>query len=178
MSQVTIDDVLKNPPRLRRKKKRIHERHKLAVGTGSINSSINVTPLVDVVLVLLIIFMVVTPMITRGMPVEQPKTMYHDKKNDSGEQIVVSVTCDGGKMGAIHWECGGSHAFVASEPATDDNIGDLIQKEMRKGSGGREIHIKADRRLNYALVRHWMEKIHDTGVGSVALGSDDLKEAQ
>src|SRR6202167_1736105 len=80
-------------------------------------ADINVTPLVDVVLVLLIIFMVVTPMITRGMPVEQPATKYHEKKNDSGEQIVVSVTCEGGKMGAIHWECGASHTYVAAELA-------------------------------------------------------------
>ena len=110
------------PPPRRRLKKKIHRKRELRVRTASIRSDINVTPLVDVVLVLLIIFMVVTPMITRGMPAEQPETRYHDKKNDSGEQIVVSVTCEGGKMGAIHWECGSSRVYVASEPATDETI--------------------------------------------------------
>ena len=163
------------PPK-RRKKKKIHERRHLKVKSGSIRSDINVTPLVDVVLVLLIIFMVVTPMITRGMPVEQPITTHHDKKSDSGEQVVVSVTCDGGKMGAIHWECAGSRMFVGSEKASEENLGELVVKEMRKGSGNREIHIKADKRLNYAAVRAVMQKIHEAGVPSVALGSEELKQ--
>ena len=164
------------PPSPRRPKKKIHRKRELKVRAGSIRSDINVTPLVDVMLVLLIIFMVVTPMITRGMPVEQPETKYHDKKNDSGEQIVVSVTCEGGKMGALHWECGGSRVYVASEPATDDTIGDLVQKEMRKGTGNREIHLKADKKLGYALVRNVMERIHAAGVSSVALGSEEVKK--
>jgi biopolymer transport protein ExbD/biopolymer transport protein TolR len=170
-----LDEVLKNPPRWRRTK--IHKAHRPGVvRTASINSNINVTPLVDVVLVLLIIFMVVTPMITRGMPVEQPETRYHEKKNDSGEQIVVSVTCEGGKMGAIHWECGQSRMFVGSDVASDDTLGDMVQKEMRKGSGNREVHIKADRKAPYGAVRHAMELINRSGVTSVALGSEELKE--
>jgi biopolymer transport protein ExbD/biopolymer transport protein TolR len=170
-----LDEVLKNPPPLRRGK--IHRHHtKGSVRNATINSNINVTPLVDVVLVLLIIFMVVTPMITRGMPVEQPETLYHDKKNDSGEQIVVSVTCEGGKMGAINWECGQSRMFVGSDVANDDTIGDMVQKEMRKGSGNREVHIKADRKAPYGAVRHAMELINRSGVSTVALGSEELKK--
>jgi biopolymer transport protein ExbD len=79
-------------------------------------------------------------------------------------------------MGAIHWECGNSRVFVASEPATDDTLGDLVQKEMRKGTGNREIHIKADKKLNYAAVRNVMERIHATGVSVVAMGSEDFKK--
>jgi biopolymer transport protein ExbD/biopolymer transport protein TolR len=170
-----LDEVLKNPPRLPRRKHRRHQSHGI-VRNASINSNINVTPLVDVVLVLLIIFMVVTPMITRGMPVEQPETRYHDKKNDSGEQIVVSVTCEGGKMGAVHWECGQSRTFVGSELANDETLGDMVQKEMRKGSGNREVHVKADRKAAYGSVRHAMELINRSGVSNVALGSEELKE--
>ena len=79
-------------------------------------------------------------------------------------------------MGAIHWECASSRVFVSSERATDDNIGELVVKEMRKGNGNREIHIKADKRLNYAAVRAVMQKIHEAGVPSVALGSEELKQ--
>ncbi len=161
---------------LRRKKKKIHHHRNLKVKSGSIRSDINVTPLVDVVLVLLIIFMVVTPMITRGRPVEQPVTVYHAKKNDSGEQVVVSVTCEGGKMGINRWECAGSRVFVAAERATDETLGDLVQKEMRRGSGNREIHLKADKKLNYSVVRDVMERIHNTGVTTVALGSEEVKK--
>ena len=170
-----LDEALKNPPRFKRH--RIHKAHGPGVvRNATINSNINVTPLVDVVLVLLIIFMVVTPLITRGMPVEQPMTRYHDKKNDSGEQIVVSVTCEGGKMGAVHWECGQARTFVGSELANDDTLGDMVQKEMRKGSGNREVHVKGDRKTPYGAVRHAMELINRSGVTSVALGSDEIKE--
>jgi biopolymer transport protein ExbD len=159
-----------------KKKRRLHKKRALKVRTASIRSDINVTPLVDVVLVLLIIFMVVTPMITRGMPVEQPITKYHEKKSDSGEQVVVSVTCEGGKMGAIHWECGSNRVYVATEPATDENIGELVTKEMRKGTGNREIHIKADKKVNYSVVRQVMERINAAGITTVALGSEELKK--
>ncbi|MFO0620939.1 MAG: biopolymer transporter ExbD [Polyangia bacterium] len=170
-----LDELLKNPPRLPPRKHRRHARH--SIKNAGIRSEINVTPLVDVVLVLLIIFMVVTPMITRGMPVEQPVTRHHDKKNDSGEQIVVSVTCEGGKMGAIHWECAQSRMFVGSDLATDETLGELVQKEMRKGSGGREVHIKGDRRASYGAVRHAMELVNAVGVPQVHLGSEEYKEA-
>lgn len=167
-----LDNLLKNPPRFLKKGKH-RGRHATGVSNAAVRTDINVTPLVDVVLVLLIIFMVVTPMITRGMPVEQPKTKHHEKKSDSGEQLVVSVTCDGGKMGAIHWECAGTRMFVGAEKATDETMGDLIQKEMRKGSGSREIHLKADKKAPYSAVKHAMELIHVTGIGTIALGSEE-----
>jgi len=170
-----LDELLKNPPRLPKRKHHGHGRP--AVKNASIRSEINVTPLVDVVLVLLIIFMVVTPMITRGMPVEQPMTKHHAKKNDSGEQIVVSVTCEGGKMGAIHWECAQSRMYVGSDLATEETLGDLVQKELRKGSGGREVHVKGDRRAAYGAVRRAMELINAVGVPQVHLGSEEYKEA-
>src|SRR5215207_5683375 len=59
---------------------------------GSLNADINVTPLVDVVLVLLIIFMVVTPMIASGVQVDLPRTVNHSKKPDDGKDIIISVT--------------------------------------------------------------------------------------
>ena len=140
------------------------------------NSDINVTPMVDIMLVLLIIFMVVTPMITRGMPVEQPKTEFHDKKNDSGEQIVVSVTCEGGKQGPVQWECGAVNTYVATEKTTDETIGEMVTKEMRKGTGHREIHLKADRKTPYGAVRNVMERINAVGITTIALGSEDIKK--
>src|SRR5581483_7678836 len=108
----SIDELLAGLPKAPNKKKKIHGHHKLAIGTATIRSDINVTPLVDVVLVLLIIFMVVTPMITRGQPVEMPVTEHHDKKSDSGQQIVVSITCVNPKMGPTRRVCGGSAVYV------------------------------------------------------------------
>jgi len=60
-------------------------------GVGEVKAEINVTPLVDVCLVLLIIFMVVTPMLQKGRPVQLPVTEYPDKKPDEEGQLLVSI---------------------------------------------------------------------------------------
>jgi biopolymer transport protein TolR len=73
------------PPRPRRLASKRHAK-------GGVRAEINVTPLVDVVLVLLIIFMVITPMIARGVAVELPITTHHDKKSDDNKDLIVSVT--------------------------------------------------------------------------------------
>ena len=65
-----------------------------AGGKGGVKSDINVTPLVDVVLVLLIIFMVVTPMLQRGKDVLLPKAKVIDKDPGSGDPLILSITSD------------------------------------------------------------------------------------
>src|SRR5262245_52221623 len=59
-----------------------------------IKADINVTPLVDVVLVLLIIFMVITPMLQRGKPVHLPQVHQADKEKKEGDPLILSVTDD------------------------------------------------------------------------------------
>ena len=67
----------------------------MAVGpSGGIKNEINVTPLVDVVLVLLIIFMVVTPMLQRGKDVRLPKSHEIEKESQRGDPLIVSITPD------------------------------------------------------------------------------------
>jgi len=64
----------------------------MALGGGDdVKSDINVTPLVDVVLVLLIIFMVVTPMLQKGVSVKLPVTTNPDKKPDNPNQVIISI---------------------------------------------------------------------------------------
>ncbi|HEX4404301.1 MAG TPA: biopolymer transporter ExbD, partial [Polyangia bacterium] len=75
-----------------------HPRRRIASkrhAKGGLRAEINVTPLVDVVLVLLIIFMVITPMIARGVSVELPVTSHHDQKNDDNKDLIVSITAEG-----------------------------------------------------------------------------------
>src|SRR4026208_299344 len=62
---------------------------------AAMNSEINVTPLVDVCLVLLIIFMVVTPMLQKGVPVTLPVPTEPEKPEDSEKQPLISVKADG-----------------------------------------------------------------------------------
>src|SRR5215213_9218704 len=65
------------------------------VSKAGLTSDINVTPLVDVCLVLLIIFMVVTPMLQKGVPVNLPITTKPEKTPDTEKQLQISVKADG-----------------------------------------------------------------------------------
>src|SRR5262249_10885052 len=65
-----------------------------AGGSKGIKNEINVTPLVDVVLVLLIIFMVITPMLQRGKDVHLPKANNPEKEQKEGDPLIVSITTD------------------------------------------------------------------------------------
>jgi biopolymer transport protein ExbD len=132
-----------------------------------VKNEINVTPLVDVVLVLLIIFMVVTPMLTRGVKVQLPETEHHDKRQDS-DQIVVSVDERG-------------RVFLDAKPAEGGALVAAVRSALgrrRKDGALREVHVKADRRLEYGEVRRVLERIHEAGAPTVALGSDAKKEAR
>ncbi len=122
-------------------------------------SEINVTPMVDVMLVLLIIFMVVTPMLSRGVKVHLPETVHHERRQDTGEQVVVCVD-EHGKV------------FVGAEPAEGEQFFVKLKREL---GAGREVHVKADRKLEYGTVRAVLEKIHAAGAGKVSLGTDEKK---
>ena len=154
-----MDDLPTRLPRPRH-----HRRHRLAhrpssLSSGTVKNEINVTPLVDVVLVLLIIFMVVTPMLSRGVKVELPETLHHEKKNDDGKQLVVTVQS-------------AEKVYVEGELVQGDIV-PAIKLAMKKHPG--EVYVKADRHLEYGVVRQVMEKVHEAGAPSVALGTDEKK---
>jgi biopolymer transport protein ExbD len=130
---------------------------------GKVKADINVTPLVDVVLVLLIIFMVVTPIIASGVPVELPKTAHHARKPDDGKDIIIAVTAN-------------KAVYVAGRPvsaATD--VTRLVEEERRKHPE-KTAFVKGDSRTTYGAVREVMEAVHKAGLDDVMLGTDELKE--
>jgi biopolymer transport protein TolR len=129
---------------------------------GEVVSAINVTPLVDVVLVLLIIFMVVTPMLQKGVPVELPVTENPDKKPDNENQVIVSIKQD-------------STIYIEQNWVPKNEF--LIQmKEMHDRSPGKEILIKGDQRLRYKDVKKVMDMINEAGFENVGLISEKVKE--
>ena len=127
-----------------------------------VRSDINVTPLVDVVLVLLIIFMVVTPMLQKGMPVELPITKNPDKKPDSENQVIISVKSDSTIYIEQNWV-----------PKTE-----LVSqlKEMHDRNPSREILIKGDSRLMYKDIKKVMDMINEAGFENVGLITDKVEE--
>jgi biopolymer transport protein ExbD len=113
------------------------------------------------VLVLLIIFMVVTPMIVSGVQVELPKTIHHEKKPDDGKDIIVGVTAK-------------QEVYVMGKQMKSlDDVTAEIQSELRD-SPGKTVYMKADARATYGVAREVMEKINKAGVENVLLGTDEI----
>jgi TolR protein len=136
---------------------RRHAEHKTsAVGAGQIQSDINVTPLVDVCLVLLIIFMVVTPLLQTGIAVNLPETNKPEKYPETAKQLKLAIQ-DDGKM------------FVGQDWVP--NLSDLTRRmgEMLRQSPDKEIVIKADKRLRYKQVRDVMKALNEAGFTKVGL---------
>ena len=145
---------------MKRKRAKIHYKRAAGIKPGAAKSEINVTPLVDVVLVLLIIFMVVTPMLHRGVHIDLPETQHHAKKQDTGEQLVVSVRADG--------------TYIDTDRLEGEALMTRLRSELKVIS--RPVHVRADRAMRYGDVRKVLEQLHMAGATVVGMGSQDKEE--
>src|SRR4030095_16104518 len=128
---------------------------------GQVRAEINVTPLVDVVLVLLIIFMVITPMIVRGVSVDLPLTAHHDRKNDDNKDLIVSINSSG-------------DVYLNADTISIATLTASVKKERRR-SPEKGIFLKPDPRIRYGTARAAMEAIHRAGVEDVQIGTAEQK---
>ncbi len=127
---------------------------------GGAMADINVTPLVDVVLVLLIIFMVVTPMLSSGVDVKLPKVKTAEEEKDMGQHMVISVRNDGA-------------VFVDRDQVTLDTINRVVETTRNN----RPLLIKGDSSVQYEQVRKVMDKLHELpGTDTMLLAAEKLKE--
>jgi biopolymer transport protein TolR len=142
----------------------------MAMQTGSkgLNAEINVTPLVDVMLVLMIIFMVITPMLQKGKGVQLPVVPAPEKQNDTGKDLIVSVEYV--KRGAAF----STNIYFNSSMVDESGLRTRLLDELRKDPS-KELYLKGDRRLNYAAVRQVMEICHEAGFQQVKLATEELK---
>jgi biopolymer transport protein ExbD/biopolymer transport protein TolR len=129
-----------------------------------VNSNINVTPMVDVMLVLLIIFMVVTPMLNNKVNVDLPTSvsgvvMENANKEDA---VVVAVTRDG-------------RTFLGSNQVTDDDLGTKISA-MLENKTNKEVFMRADARANYGKVMDAVDGIRSAGVNQLGLLTDKIED--
>jgi biopolymer transport protein TolR len=127
-----------------------------SVKVDPVRSDINVTPFVDVVLVLLIIFMVVTPMLQKGPPVTLPMTSDPPKKPEDKNQILIAVSKDKG-------------IFVEKDQMPSDAafVAKLAEEFVRNKNAS--IVIKGDARLPYGDVKKAMMKVKEAGFEQVGL---------
>ncbi|MBA5726574.1 protein TolR [Bombella mellum] len=117
-------------------------------------ANINVTPLVDVMLVLLIIFMVTAPMLTSGVNVDLPQTSAKPVNSDD-KPITVSIKSDGS-------------LYLGDDPISGDELVTRL-KQMASDDSGRRIFVRADAHIDYGKVMSTMGQITAGGFTHVAL---------
>jgi len=122
-----------------------------------VNSNINVTPMVDVMLVLLIIFMVITPMLNNKVNVTLPqadaaKVMENANKEDA---IIVAVTRDG-------------KTYLGGDIVSVDDLGTKISAKL-ENKLDKEVYLRADIRANYGKVMDAVDGIRSAGVSELGL---------
>jgi biopolymer transport protein ExbD/biopolymer transport protein TolR len=122
-----------------------------------VNSNINVTPMVDVMLVLLIIFMVITPMLNNKVNVDLPQAtaavvMENANKEDA---ITVAVTRDG-------------RAYLGGDPVSLDELSAKITDKLTNKTD-KEVYLRADIRANYGKVMDTVDQIRAAGVSNLGL---------
>ena len=130
-------------------------------GGKGVRPEINVTPLVDVVLVLLIIFMVVTPLLHRGKDVALPKAVMVDDEQKTADAIVVSITAD-------------KQLWLESD-AVDENQLEAALRERLAASPGKKVLLKGDQALVFDDVRRIMKRARQAGAKSISLGVQELE---
>ncbi|MFN8095775.1 MAG: biopolymer transporter ExbD [Vicinamibacteria bacterium] len=121
-------------------------------------ANINVTPMADIMIVLLIIFMVITPMLQKGVDVKLPQAGNSKERKDEPKTIVVAVRKD-------------TATYLGSQKLDDQNqLQPLIKERLQDlPEGSRMIYLKADQELPYAEVMKVMDLCREAGVEEVAL---------
>ncbi len=124
---------------------------------AKINSNINVTPMVDVMLVLLIIFMVITPMLRPGVPLELAAASNSVAMTDAGrpDAVILSVMRDG-KM------------FLGSESVTSESLVQRILGTMATRAD-KTVFIRADGRARYGVLVNAVDDLRSAGVDQLGL---------
>ena len=122
-----------------------------------VNSNINVTPMVDVMLVLLIIFMVITPMLNNKVNVDLPvataaKTMENANKEDA---VTVAVTRDG-------------RVYLGGDLVAVDDLGSKVSAKL-ENKLDKQVYLRADVRANYGKVMDAVDQIRAAGVSQLGL---------
>jgi len=129
-------------------------------------ADINVTPMVDVMLVLLIIFMVITPMLSKGVSVDLAKTRnpIAMQAADKSDAIIVAVTRDGK-----------TYLNTTQMPAEDlpQRVKDMLTNRL-----GKTVFIKADARARYEKVTDVVDNLRSAGVDNVGLLTEQIQETQ
>jgi len=124
---------------------------------AKVNSNINVTPMVDVMLVLLIIFMVITPMVQNKVNVTLARTTDADQMPDAEKEdsVVVAITRD-------------NHVYLGANQIDVDSLGSKVA-DMLQNKTNKRIYFRADARSQYGKVEDAIDSVRTAGVDQIGL---------
>ena len=135
-------------------------------GSGGFTSEINVTPMVDIMLVLLIIFIVITPFLQQRVSVARPREMKNpdeDKAIIKESSVVVAVTADG-------------KLYLGKKQIDKTDLKSEIDKKMEtKSQEERIVYIRGDVGANYGQVVDTINLIRESGIDQIGLVADKKK---
>ncbi len=129
---------------------------------NAVVADINVTPMVDIMLVLLIIFMVITPMLQKGVSVDMaratnPREM---READQDDAVVVAVTRDG-------------RIYLGSDQLAKERLSERIQ-DLLAAKVDKTVYVKSDRRAKYGGVVDVVDTVRSAGVDTLGLLTDKV----
>jgi biopolymer transport protein ExbD len=134
-------------------------------GRGKVKADINVTPLVDVMLVLLIIMMLIAPMLQQGVAVKLPLASNTDEKPDTQDQTVVAITAD-------------KRFYVNGIQVREDDMRQRVT-EMLEDKKEKIVLIKGDEDAPYGSIMAAMDKLREAGIETVGLVTErELRRGQ
>lgn len=131
---------------------------------GGVKADINVTPLVDVMLVLLIIVMLIAPMVQAGANVALPQARNIEQKPDTQEQTTVLITASG-------------EFYVDGQQVAEAQVLSRIQESL-EAKPEHIVYLKADRTTRYAAVMDMMDRLREAEIEEVGLITELDPEAE
>jgi biopolymer transport protein TolR len=126
-----------------------------SAGVGAVKADINVTPMIDVMLVLLIIFMIVTPLIAAGFKATLPKGKNLDPRPEGDNEVVLGID-EAGRY------------FLNGRPLPEGTLGDQLRSIFSSRTEDKILYFKADNHLKYSKVQEAVETARRSGVRVMA----------
>lgn len=130
---------------------------------GGVKADINVTPLVDVMLVLLIIMMLVAPMLEQGVSVKLPRAANATDKPQSQDQTIVAIAAN-------------KATYVNAQPVTEAELGQRVA-DILASKNEKIVIIRADAEVEYGAVMTAMDSLRQAGVEDIGLITERLRNA-
>ncbi len=131
-------------------------------GSTAVKSDINVTPMIDVMLVLLIIFMIVTPLIAAGFKATLPKGKNLDARPEGDNEVILGIDESG-------------HYFLNGRAIADASLQDQLRSIFNARTEDKILYFKADNKLKYAKIQEAVETARQSGVRVMAAITEPVK---